>query len=279
MGMDPEEERETPPPFRLAPEDKTARTITWGLYVGIILVVGFLGLLTAGGYCKSAPGSLGPTGPQGEIGPVGPPGPETGLTGPPGPPGDTGPPGDVGPPGAGAPGPVGPAGDLGPPGPTGEPGTVGETGPLGPGGPQGPPGDAIVLNAPPGALTNTNLNYILFFDSAGVLVENANNSEVPNRVSRRNIDLTGKQAIRAQWSHSLEQANIRMSLQFYRTATNAWVDLVPLSGGPVAAYAPQVSNWYAVPLYIGSNEFLVRAIVHGDGELDPLVIFIEVDAR
>ncbi len=49
-------------------------------------------------------------------------------------------------------------------------------------------------------------------------------------------------------------------------------------GSEVAAWDNQVSQWAAVPRFDGP-EFIVRALVFGDGELDPRFRYIEVNAR
>ncbi len=248
--------------------------ITWGFYGATILLLGLLLVSTLAGACSGPAGLAGPVGPQGDIGEVGPEGPqgEQILTsGPPGPPGDTG--------AAGLAGPAGDAGLTGPDGAAGEPGPAGATGP------PGPPGEMTLLNAPASALTAPNVNHILFFRPAGVLIDNPGNAElpdgpteIPNRLSQRTLDLWGKQGIRAQWAHNLS-AYVRLEIQFFRKDVNVWVNLIQPFGTTTEPFSNQTSLWFAIPAFEVSTDFLVRAVIHGDGELDPRITYVELDAR
>ena len=273
------------------PQDRAQKYTMYATFA----VAGLLLLLVLGmvaGYCKGATGALGPPGPEGVVGPAGPqgiPGTERVAAGPPGPPGDTGPRGEAGPQGPdGLPGEPGQVGATGPAGPTGAgtPGTDGALGPIGPpgsAGPMGPPGPAgelAYLTAAPAALLRPNVNHLVFFDNEGVLITNPNSIEIPNRLSRRNIDLTGKQAIRVQWAHSLSSAAIKLSLDFYKASSNIWVTMVPMFGADVAPFTNQTSVWVSIPQFENNNgQFLIRAQVHGDSVLDPRITYIELDAR
>ncbi len=237
------------------------------LMFGMVLIGMFMGA------CKGPQGIPGIDGPPGEAGPTGPVGETTVTSGPPGPPGDVGP---VGPAGTG---PVGPAGPQGTVGDT--TGVAGPQGEVGPAGPVGPPGEIAILGAAPSSISNPNVNHLLFFDSAGVLVENPVSDfpfEVPNRTSRRTLDLTGKQAVRVQFAHNLQNAAIKILLQYWRPSTDTWHTMVNLFGSDQPPFANQVSQWDSVPRFEGPS-FTVRVLVYGDGVLDPRITYVEVDAR
>ncbi len=260
--------------------DNQARNISMGLQALIAMFLALLLLSVLAGNCT---GAVGPAGSAGEVGPEGlqgPPGEQVLTSGPPGPPGDTGPAGPQGASGSEGPsGPQGPAGEV-----TANPGPPGEIGATGPRGERGPPGELAFLNAAPAILASPNVNHILFFDTNGILVENPNSNAIPNRVSHRTIDFTGKQAVRAQWAHSLATDVVKLSIEFYQISTQQWTTLIPAFGATVDARANQVSIWYSIPQFQGVNrgvtrDLLVRARVHGDGELDPLLTYVEVDAR
>ena len=145
----------------------------------VLLVEGFLGLmlflLVVAVFTNSCNGPPGMQGIQGVVGPAGPAG-ETGAT--------TGVPGIAGNPGdAGLRGPVGPAGVQGIAGPVGpagaDTGIVGPAGPVGPIGPAGPAGELGFLNPSPQSLLLPNVNQILFFQTAGVVVENPGSTSLP----------------------------------------------------------------------------------------------------
>jgi hypothetical protein len=244
----------------------------------VLLVEGFLGfmlfLLVIGAFTNTCNGPRGMTGLQGVVGPAGPAGATTGV------PGIAGNPGNVGPAGPG--GPAGPAGPQGPAGETtGVPGPTGLTGPIGP---AGPPGDMGFLNAAQKSLLKPNVNQILFFQTAGVVVENPGLAsgglakEIPNRMSRRTIDLTGKGAIRLQWAHTLQSAAIKVRLDYQTTGSTAWYVLIPFFGADTTPYANQTSPWYGLA-FEDQKEILVRVMVEGDGVLDPGITYVEVDAR
>ncbi len=174
---------------------------------------------------------------------------------------------------------VGPEGPAGPEGPT--TGVPGEIGPVGPVGPAGPPGEVAILGAPPSAITNPNVNHLLFFESSGVLITDPTSegpTEVPNRTSRRTLDLTGKQMVRIQFAHDLQSAEIKIALEFWRPSSDTWHTMINLFGTEMAPFANQTSQWAAIPKFEGPS-FLVRIIVFGNGELDPRLTYVEVDAR
>ncbi len=197
----------------------------------------------------------------GERGPVGPKGPE-------GPPGLQGPPGPAGPPGSG--------GEQGPPGPTGEQGSP------------GPQGQSAFINLPEVLLETPRINHLLFFEEDGILVENPSDmgTEFPNKATERTLTLKGETwdegapVFLAQWAHSLSTFKLRLSIEFYDSTTSNWRTLIPAFGWDAAPFSNQISGWWAIP---GNNvsyaNFLVRAVVHGDGQLDPRITYVELSAR
>lgn len=194
-------------------------------------------------------------------------------------------------------GPVGPKGPEGPPGaqgaagPAGVPGPTGEQGPAGtPGeqGPLGPRGQAAFINLPAVLLEAPRINHLLFFEEDGVLVENAApfGTEFPNKATERTLTLIGEPwdegavpVFRAQWAHSLSTFKLRLSIEFYDSRVGSWKTLIPAFGWEVEPFSNQISGWYAVPGDVSYANFLVRASVHGDGQLDPLVTYVELSAR
>ncbi len=246
--------------------------------VGVVLLF-LLAIGMFSGACNGPEGLQGVPGIPGEGGPAGPPGEATVTSGPPGANGDTGPVGGSGP--AGPAGPAGPIGEVGLAiGPEGPPG------PAGPAGPQGPQGDFMQLNAPASTINSPNVNHILFFEPNGLLVTDPGNpslesgpANLNNRVGYRTLDLFERQAIRAQFAHSLQSAVIKIQIQFFRPSANHWVTLIDPFGTDVAPFNNQTSGWFAIPAFEGFSDFLVRVIVHGDGELDPAITYVELDVR
>lgn len=250
------------------------KRISWGLQGAIVGFLALLTILAIGGACSGPAGPPGPQGVIGEAGPTGPQGEQVLTSGPPGPPGDTGASGADG--AAGAPGPAGVNGAAG------EPGIPGPAGPLGLTGPQG---EMTLLNAPISSINKANINHILFFVPEGLLITDPGNpglggaAEIPDRVGHRTLDLFGKQAIRAQFAHSLQSPSIQLQIQFFRSDVNGWLTLIDAFGADVAPFSNQTSEWLAIPAYEASTDFLVRALIHGDGELDPRITYVELNAR
>jgi hypothetical protein len=256
----------------------------------VLIVEGFLGfmlfLLVIGmftGSCTGPQGMQGIQGIQGIKGVAGPAGDTTGVLGIPGNPGDTGPVGPAGPQGV-----QGEQGIQGIPGETtgiaGPAGADGADGAVGPVGPQGPPGDMGYLNGSPSSLLKPNINQILFFKTDGVTVENpglassGSAKEIPNRMSRRTIDLTQKGAIRIQWAMNIQSPDIKLRLEYQPVGTAVWRVLVPFFGANVAPYANHTSAWYGLAPE-DTKELFVRIMVEGNGTLDPGITYVEVDAR
>jgi hypothetical protein len=247
----------------------------------VLIVEGFLGLmlflLVIGMFtnsCNGPAGLQGITGPEGKVGPAGPAGDVTAISGIAGNPGDVGPAGPMGI--QGIQGIQGPAGET-----TGVPGPPGPTGPVGP---VGPKGDMGFLNASQSSLLSPNVNQILFFQTAGLVIENPGLAsageawEIPNQISRRTIDLTRKGAIRLQWAMTIQSPAIRVQLEYQPVGTSIWRVLVPYFGGDHTPYTNQTSGWYGMPLE-DIKEFLIRVMVEGDGVLDPGITYVQVDAR
>jgi hypothetical protein len=241
----------------------------------LLLVIGM-----AAGMCR---GPVGLVGPQGAVGPAGPQGDVTGVEGRPGGEGPVGAQGTIG--AVGPPGPVGAEGPPstdpgpeGPAGPAGEQGVQGEIGPTGPAGPAGPPGDLAYINAPPLGDQLVTVNHTLVFEVNGVPVTTSTaGTELPNHISRRAVDIQGKQAVRVQWAQSTD-ADIKLRMQFYQGVTDQWVDLVTPIGAAGVAYRNQTSDWYTVPQYHPANQLIVRAVVVGE-PIEIRVTYVELDLR
>lgn len=238
----------------------------------LFLIMLFIGMIF--GQCNGPQGPQGFTGEIGEQGLTGPVGDTTVTSGPPGPPGDVGP--------AGPQGVLGPAGPAGPIGPS--TGVPGPEGPIGPQGIQGQQGDMGFLSASPSSLLKPNVNQILFFHTEGVAVTDPGLAsagealEIPNRMSRRTLDLTKKGAIRLQWAMNLQTPAVRVQLEYQPVNTSIWRVLVPFFGDDIAPYANHTSTWYGLGPD-DAKEVFVRVMVEGDGELDPAITYVEVDAR
>ena len=246
-----------------------------------LVIAGLLLMLIAGMAAGMCRGPVGPIGPQGVVGPAGPQGDVTGVEGRPGPEGPIGPQGNSGETGpAGSPGPEGPASSAtgleGPPGPAGEQGIQGA---IGPRGPIGPPGDLAYIYAPPIADQLVTVNHTLLFSVEGVPVTaNTAGTELPNHISRRAVDIQGKQAVRAQWAQSTD-ADIKLRMEFLRpNTTDVWASLLPDHGAAGTAYRNQTTPLYSIPRHHPNDAMIVRALVAGEA-VEVRVTYVELDLR
>ena len=266
------------------------RSIMLGVIIVLLLAM-LGGMLT--GRCT---GSVGPPGPQGAVGPEGPQGAvgdvatargpqgdvgEKGEQGPRGETGETGQTGDTGEPGpSGRDGSeIGPSGPAGETGPAGEQGPQGEVGPSGPAGPKGEPGDIAYIHPPVVSSSNPRQQFTLMFTPAGTEIIDPATDGTPLEFTRNRIDLSNSQAVRLQWAHN-NNLPVRVEIQYFASAINQWLTLIPKTGGSVAANTNQASDWHQVPRnFADVTEILVRAALHGDTEVDPVVTYILMDAR
>jgi len=274
------------------PENKKVagyQNVTLGI-VAVCLILLVLGM--AAGRCT------GSVGPQGEVGPDGPPGPQgepgdvttargpQGDKGDKGDKGDAGPRGEVGPPGEavpGEPGPPGEPGAQGPVGPQGEIGLTGEkgdTGETGPQGPQGPQGELAYIHPIPSANPEAQDSFDLLFEPAGTEIPDPLEVGTPLDDRRQRLDLSNHQAVRMQFAHKADNGTVKVSIQYFADHTGEWHELIPRLGNGVAANENQASEWRSTPLFFTDlTRVLVRPVIYGDGEFDPLITYIRLDVR
>lgn len=198
-------------------------------------------ILALGLFVACAPAAQGPAGPPGPAGPIG----ATGVQG-----------------NRGADGVQGPIGERGPAGEKGSKGDVGAPGPVGP---QGPPGPDILLRASPFLIDKPSYTNTLFFSPDGIAVAANSTGAEASPLLRRSIDLSGRQAIRLQWSSDANNMAVQASLQFYDPLTLTWGHLTPYEGVAQTALLPQVGQWWAMPRGYGDN-FQIRVMLQGPGQ-------------
>lgn len=132
-------------------------------------------------------------------------------------------------------------------------------------------------------MRNPNYSYTLLFATEGLEFTDAppEGMEFPNGVTRRLVDLSGRQALRVQFAHSLSSADVQLRLEFHHPKTDYWQAMTDAIGDEVAPFTNQASPWYSVPLFTGRDdgEYLVRPRIVGNGELDPKFTYIVIDAR
>ncbi len=124
--------------------------------------------------------------------------------------------------------------------------------------------------------------YSLLRDAVGVTMTNAAavGTEITNLVSRREINLMGMTNVRAQFAHSLNSAIIKLRIDFSTDNCATWnaTPLVAAFGAAVGANNNQTSAFAAIPPVAITN-ICVRAVIIGDGVLDPIVRHVDIDVN
>ena len=104
--------------------------------------------------------------------------------------------------------------------------------------------------------------------------------EITNLVSRRQIDFSGKTNVRAQFAHSLNSATVQLRIDFSTSSCAAFnaAPLVSAFGAAVGANNIQNSSFAAIPAE-AKTDVCVRAVIIGNGALDPIVRYITLDVN
>lgn len=124
--------------------------------------------------------------------------------------------------------------------------------------------------------------YALLRNAVGVTMTNAaaGGTEITNLVSRRTVDLTGRTNARGQFAHSLNSATVKLRLDFSTDNCATWnaTPLVAAFGAAVGANNNQTSAFAAIPS-AAKTSVCVRAVIIGNGTLDPIVTYVDMDVN
>ncbi len=124
--------------------------------------------------------------------------------------------------------------------------------------------------------------FAMLRDAAGVTMTNAptGGAEITNLTSRTKIDLTNITYARAQFAHSLNSPLIKLRIDFSTDNCATWnaTPLVPSFGSAVGANNNQTSAFNAIPTS-AKTEVCVRAVITGNGSLDPVIRYIGIDIK
>jgi hypothetical protein len=162
-------------------------------------------------------------------------------------------------------GPEGPQGLLGPQGIQGVQGLQGVPGADGATGPAG-------LNAP------VYRQVTLLAETNGLALSNASNAgtEVASGASRSRLDLGQFSSVRAQFAVDTASAAVRCRLEFSTDDGATWATLIAAFAATASADANNTSAWTNLPA-AANREVLVRAMILGNGTLDPRVRYVRLD--
>lgn len=121
--------------------------------------------------------------------------------------------------------------------------------------------------------------FTLFADAVGATVSNAatTGTEPANNVSRSKLDLTGFSDCRALFISSLNSTLISCLLQ-YSTDQSSWSDLAPEATAVNVANGVSVGAFGAIPAGAKGDVF-IRALVKGNGTLDPIIRKISLQVK
>ena len=119
----------------------------------------------------------------------------------------------------------------------------------------------------------------LLATDVGPLVSNAPaiGIELPLNVSRSRVDLTGFTQARLQYSVDQASALISMRIEYSTDSGTSWqaTPLVAAVTAVATANANSAGSFVALPGGVG--DVLVRAVIAGNGMLDPRVRYVRLD--
>lgn len=123
-------------------------------------------------------------------------------------------------------------------------------------------------------------NVRLFMDSTGITMTNAAviGTELTNNNSRIYVDLTDFTQVRGQFVSSLTSATVYCRIEYSLNDGGAWATLVPNFVASTSANITSKSAFVTIP-DAARTDVLLRALIGGDGVLDPIVRYVGVDLK
>ena len=120
----------------------------------------------------------------------------------------------------------------------------------------------------------------LFMDATGATMTNAVaiGAEIPNNNSRMYLDLTDFTQVRAQFISSLTSSVVACRIEYSLNDGGVWNTLVPNFSAGTLANVANKSAFVTIP-DAARTDVLVRALIAGDGALDPIVRYIGLDLK
>jgi hypothetical protein len=118
----------------------------------------------------------------------------------------------------------------------------------------------------------------LFSDAVGITMTNAAaaGTEPSGNISRASIDLTSYSMIRAQFASSLNSALIFCRIEYSLNSGGAWSTLISNFAAAAVVDAHNVSSWATIPTAAKAN-VLLRAVIVGNGVLDPVIRYVRLE--
>jgi hypothetical protein len=120
--------------------------------------------------------------------------------------------------------------------------------------------------------------YRLFSDSVGITMTNAAavGTEISTNLSRSYVDFTAYPQVRAQFASSLGTAAVLCRIEYSTNDGTSWSTLVSDFASSTTVNGSTKSSWATVPT-AARGDVLVRAMIVGDGVLDPVIRYVSLD--
>ncbi len=117
----------------------------------------------------------------------------------------------------------------------------------------------------------------LFSDAAGITMTNAAaaGTELAGNVSRAHIDFSAFTMVRAHFASSLTSATVACRIEYSTNNGSSWATLISNFAASTSANANNNSSWTSIPTG-ARGEILLRALIVGDGALDPIIKYVRL---
>ena len=142
-------------------------------------------------------------------------------------------------------------------------------------------GSASVEGLTATTVTDPNVElFTLFQDATGVTMTNAAaaGTEISSNVSRAYVDLTGYTEARGQFSSSLTSALVNCRVEFSLDNGTSWSVLIANFAATTVANSNSKGSWGDIPSNAQTG-VLLRAVILGNGVLDPVIRYVRVEVR
>ena len=117
----------------------------------------------------------------------------------------------------------------------------------------------------------------LFSDAAGITMTNAAaiGTEITSNISRTMVNLEGFTQMRGHFASSLTSAVIACRVDYSIDNGTSWTTLISTFNAGTVANQNSYSGYTAIPTN-GKTTVLLRAVIAGDGVLDPIIRYVRV---
>ncbi len=142
-------------------------------------------------------------------------------------------------------------------------------------------GDATISGLSEDTVTEPDVVlFSIFQDATGVTMTNAAalGTEITSNVSRAYVDLTGYSEARGQFTSSLTSAVVNCRVEFSLDNGTSWSVLIPNFAASTVANSNSRGVWGEIPSNAQSS-VLLRAVIVGNGVLDPVIRYVRVEVR